>query len=85
MYVVTHHFMKLFKLNSQNEEAIKVERHPLNNLHSIQFTSLLCDCCACVYTIGSSGGFRGGALGAEAPPFQSPLAFKCTDVAIMLR
>ena len=32
-----------------------------------------------------SGGFRGGALGAEAPPFQSPLAFKCTDVAIMLR
>ena len=28
-----------------------------------------------------SGGSRGGALGAEAPPFQSPLAFKCTDVA----
>ena len=26
-----------------------------------------------------SGGFRGGALSAEAPPFQSPLAFKCTD------
>jgi len=31
----------------------------------------------------SSGGFRGGALGAKAPPFQSPLAFKCTNVMRM--
>ena len=28
---------------------------------------------------GDSGGFRGGALGAEAPPFQSPLALNGSD------
>ena len=27
----------------------------------------------------TSGGFRGGALGAEAPPFQSPLALNGSD------
>ena len=25
---------------------------------------------------------QGGALGAEAPPFQSPSAFKCTDAML---
>ena len=31
-----------------------------------------------IITVADSG----GALGAEAPPFQSPLAFKCTHVIL---
>ena len=35
---------------------------------------------------GTSGGFRGGALGAEAPPFQSPLALNGSDeLPLMLK